>query len=421
MNSRIDVVQFLSEGGLDVKEVPLQQILDQYLVEMGKGLEAKGSLEMIPTYIEADFELPSNEKVIVIDAGGTNLRVALVEFDESHKSEITYFTKTRMPGIDKEVSSKEFFSYIANEVKPIANQSDKIAFCFSYPAEIDENKEGTALFFSKEIKAPEVIGLPLGASLLKELKSKHKVTILNDTVATLLAAKGNETKKVDSYIGFILGTGTNCAYVEQNKNIKKLKNLKEGSQIINMEAGGYDLILGPYDKEFIDQTEEPAIHHWEKMVGGAYLGAFSHFVVEKAVQSYLFSLNFAHNFRKIEQLDTKAVSDYLTNPYDENHPLKKCVHSELDLFNLILILDSIIRRAAILASINISAAVLKTDYKRVAINIDGTTFYKTEGLERYTKEYLEEILVKHYKREIELLKIEDSPIIGSAIAALGNS
>ena len=100
----------------------------------------------------------------------------------------------------------------------------KIGFCFSYPAEATPDLDAKLNCWTKGIQAPEIVGQYVGSELMKRVGG-GKIAIVNDTVATLLAAKATEGDKTySSYIGFILGTGTNAAYVEKNVNIRKLLN-----------------------------------------------------------------------------------------------------------------------------------------------------------------------------------------------------
>ena len=47
---------------------------------------------MIPTYISIDKQIPAGERIIVVDAGGTNFRVATVVFDEKGNARLTIST-----------------------------------------------------------------------------------------------------------------------------------------------------------------------------------------------------------------------------------------------------------------------------------------------------------------------------------------
>ena len=60
----------------------------------------------------------------------------MVTFDENLSPVISDFHKSRMPGIEREVSASEFFSVIADETERLIDLSDRIGFCFSYAAEI---------------------------------------------------------------------------------------------------------------------------------------------------------------------------------------------------------------------------------------------------------------------------------------------
>lgn len=429
-----EVNDFLVKWGISPENVKTDEMLDFFLKEMDDGLTSKGSsLSMIPTYISDKSVLVPGKKLIVIDAGGTNLRTCLVSFNEDLKPEISNFKKVPMPGVKHEVSAKEFFSVFADQVESIIDSSDYIGFCFSYAATISSDNDGTPIIFSKEIKAPEVIGMKVGATLLAELSSRgydvknKRVAVLNDTVATLLAGKAaaSKDKQYDGYVGFILGTGTNTAYLENNDNIKTLPELESGNQVINVESGSLNIKQGKMDDLFNSTTKDPNQYILEKMISGAYLGPLSNVVINKAIEENILSKEFATKFEEFGPVNTTEMSHYLEMPFNEDYKLVKCVkNNENDAENLWYILESLIERAGKLTAINLAAAVIKTEFGKnplhpVCINADGTTFYKTEYLEKYTNYYLEELLVKKYHRYYETVCIDNSPTIGAAIAALG--
>ena len=134
------------------------------------------------------------------------------------------------------------FAEIAGHVEPYLDEADAISFCFSYPTEIQPDKDGRLIAFTKEIKAPEVEGELIGKSLLAALPEKYQrkeILILNDTVATLLAGQAQTVgQSYSSYVGFILGTGTNTAYIEKTDQITTLSGESSHGEtmIINMES-----------------------------------------------------------------------------------------------------------------------------------------------------------------------------------------
>lgn len=424
----MDAYDFLKRHGLRAEDVDSDKVLDFFSSEMKRGLEGEeSSLAMIATYTEAGNDIPDGESVIVMDAGGTNFRTCLVTFNDG-VAEISDFQKVGMPGAKKEVTKKEFFSILADNIERFMGKSKKIGFCFSYAAEITPDHDGIPLMFSKEIKAPEVIGKRIGKELLSELSSRGydtegmTVSVVNDTVATLLAAKAAYKGDASTYIGFILGTGTNTAYVERNSNIKKL-TLSEGSQIINVESGCLKLELSEIDAEFMKTTKDSNAYHLEKKISGAYLGPFTLFVLKKAAKEGVFSSQSAENLSEMNDLETKDVGGFLREAGDFSNPLSFFSANKEDAKNAYIIMRSIVERSGKLTALNLTAAVIASgegeDPRRpVVINADGTTFYKTCFLEDYVKEYLDQILWKKEGKVCQIVSIDNSPTIGAAIAGL---
>ena len=424
----MEAYDFLKKHGLRAEDVDSDKVLDFFSSEMKKGLDGEeSSLAMIATYTEAGNDIPDGESVIVMDAGGTNFRTCLVTFNDG-VAEISDFQKVGMPGAKKEVSKKEFFSILADNIQRFMGKSKKIGFCFSYAAEITPDHDGIPLMFSKEIKAPEVIGKRLGKELLAELAGRGydtegmTVSIVNDTVATLLAAKAAYKGDASTYIGFILGTGTNTAYVERNSNIKKL-SLSEGSQIINVESGCLKLELSEIDEEFMKTTKDSNSYHLEKKISGAYLGPFALFVLKKAAEEGVFSSQSVEKLSEMNGLETKDVGGFLREAGDFSNPLSFFSANKEDAKNAYIIMRSIVERSGKLTALNLTAAVIASgegdDPRRpVVINADGTTFYKTCFLEDYVKEYLDQILWKKEGKVCQIVSIDNSPTIGAAIAGL---
>ena len=332
------VGDFLERHSLLASCVDDDKVLSFFLSEMEKGLDGEdSSLAMIATYVSSDISVRPGESVIVLDAGGTNFRTCLVSFDEERRPQISDFRKVGMPGVKEEVSKDEFFSILADNVERLIDKSDRIGFCFSYAAEITPDHDGIPLVFSKEIKAPEVIGEKLGENLLRVLGerghdvSNKRVAVVNDTVATLLAAIAECPDNASSYVGFILGTGTNTAYAEKLENIRKAGRKGEGKEIINVESGCLKLPLGDLDEAFIKTTKDPDKYWLEKKISGAYLGPFSAFVIDKAIEEGVLSEAFAERFRQIEPLNTTRMSHYLEmchNPEYDPLPHPQVDHRE---------------------------------------------------------------------------------------------
>src|SRR6056297_3042408 len=431
--------EFMHNCSMTADQVDMDQSVRTFLSEMEKGLAGSdSSLHMIPTYLNSQGELPLNTPVIVLDAGGTNFRVAQVQFNSEGKALIEKFQKFPMPGSQGYISKDEFFDTIVGYMRDVLDSwgSDKpphIGFCFSYPTEITPEKDGRLLHFSKEINAHEVEGELIGTNLRQSLKKRGYpepagMVLLNDTVATLLAGKAASTERpYSAFVGFILGTGTNSAYLELNRNITKLKNLPStGAQIINIESGGFDKFPGgSIDKNFDNTTIKPGSYRFEKMISGAYLGPLSSRVLEEAIEAGLFSDPGAAAVKKLLPLDTVSVDRFLHNPYDKDNPLALACTDTADRSTCFTLADAVIERAAKLAAVNLSATILKGESGGdpafpIAVCADGTTFFKTKDLMFRTRYYLKHYLQDQKGRYLEFLHNEDAPIIGAAVAALLN-
>lgn len=433
MNKYVRIgLDFLHSYKMGPEQYNIDEGCALFLKEMGNGLDGeKSSLMMIPTYIDTESHIPTEKPVIVLDAGGTNFRVATVKFDKNSVPTITKYRKFPMPGTDSEgeVGRVEFFDKIAGFVKESVTDSSKVGFCFSYPTEIYPSGDGRLIHFVKEVKAPEVEGSMIGENLLSalnrmEMNADKDIVILNDTVATLLAGKGQK-KKYDSYIGFILGTGTNCSYIEKNSNINKVQGLeKHHSQAINMESGQFDLFKGgTLDQEFIATTDKPGEGRFEKMISGAYQGPLTLQVLKKAAEDGLFSDEFKKEILNFSGLNPAVMDGFLNDPDDPMNPLGKLCTIKSDRIILYTLMDQLIERAAKLTASQLAAVVLKTGKGDdptfpVCIAADGTTYYKTRNLKFRTEFYLKGYLENTKNRYVEFCHLDDAPLIGAAVAGL---
>ena len=433
---RTQVKRFLQEQGMYHEDISIQATCEIFLDEMDRGLGGQSSsLAMLPTYIETERALPRNTPVIVMDAGGTNFRVATVTFKDQGDPDIADFKVYPMPGITAEVSKKDFFGTMAGYVRHIAEKSDSVGFCFSYPIEMFPSKDGRALYFSKEIKAPEAAGQMIGENMGQAIKAlgirgDKRFVLLNDTVATLLAGRGQSGgRNFDSYIGFILGTGTNTAYVDQNRNITKAKDLDPGkSQIINVESGGFGKApRGAIDEAFDAASISPGVNVFEKMISGAYLGPLCWTTIQAAAEAGLFSTQTAARLAKTQQAETKDISEFMTAPEGGDNPLSKALDGAdgKDIAGLYYLTDALIERAAKLTAINLSSVAIKcgkgrSPHRPVCIVAEGTTFYHLKSLRQKVEYYLKQYLVDTRKICYEIANVENATLLGAATAGLTN-
>src|SRR5574344_1940421 len=424
------VTAFLAKHNFE-NHTDVNAMVESLLFDMDEGLAGRPAAEdMIRTYCLPPEETAAGKSVIVIDAGGTNFRSCLVSFDAQGKASIDFMEKTSMPGIERELNRKEFFAKFAENLEHLKDKSPYIGFCFSYPMTITDDGDGILLGFSKEIKAPEVAGCRVGKELVETLKAHgwkniRKVTMLNDTVAALLAGAAcpDEGEKYSSYIGFILGTGMNGAYIqpavpEYNKLVK---------QIIVCESGKFDKISSSeFDKAFDAKSAKPGSAKLEKQCSGAYLGPVSYELVTVAAKEGLFTKKFAESLLKIENLTLIEVDSFLHAPFGTASEIGKraaeCATEE-DYDRLYQMLDAVVERSARCASAILSACVIQSGEGRnasrpVCILCDGTTFFKTHKINERVVGYLDEVLIRQRGINYEIISRDNDITLGAASAGL---
>ncbi len=429
------VEKFLRDNGAWYEDIDMDEFCDVFRAEMQAGLEGPGSsLAMIPTYIEVGKEIPKDRRVIVLDAGGTNFRVAAVHFDRSGKPVIENFVQKPMPGLDKEVGKEEFFAAIVDYMSGVMDAGENIGFCFSYPTEILPNRDGRLIRFCKEVKAREVEGELIGQNLLAAIeaaghKGGKRVAILNDTVATLLAGMSASGKRTfDSYIGFILGTGSNCCYIESNRRITKTPDLDPaGEQIVNVESGSFGKApRGAIDALLDESTLDPGKYTFEKMFSGGYFGPLCLKALQQASKDGLLASKSAEQLFAAGGLETKDVNNFLRYPQGDNPLAAICAESTVqDRAAIWYLLEGLIERATRIVAAMLSSVVLEMDQghdpcEPVCITAEGTTLYELKSLKQRIESYMRCFLQSQHERFVEFVRVEDATLIGAAIAGLTN-
>ena len=422
-------------------------MVKEILIEMEKGLAgAVSSLPMIPSFITPVTHLPPGKTVLALDAGGTNLRTSLVQFNENGEAVAKGTTKTPMPGTTGHVSAQQFFETIAGAVLPLlkdTNNIEGIGFTFSYPMEITAEADGILLSFSKEVDAPDVIGKAIGKGLREALAAKgHKydgpIVMLNDTVATLLSGlasispDGEPVRTRNDFgaapgpvIGFILGTGFNTAYPESI--IPKIGfNSPSAPQIVVCETGSFNLrYWGQLDREYDSTTKNPGKYLLEKASAGAYLGPLTHHILKQAIKDKVLVFEKAEELMAIPFLETRFLNEFAHAPLVAEGPLGSLFGPrEKDALAAVQYITSIVTERGALFSAAVLAATVRRiitgcePYSPVRIAVEGTTYMVYKGMRRALESHLHQMLIKEKPLPYVISPVEQASLFGAAVAAL---
>jgi hexokinase len=372
------------------------------------GLREDGTeILALPTYITPPAEGVKG-KALVLDLGGTNYRVAVINFNGKEpviqpeggwKKDLSVI---RTPGFTEE----ELLTQMADPIEAIKHEEPMpVGYCFSYPAAAMPDGDGRLIIWTKGIDIPSMVGKPVGRPLLDYLnRGGMKFTdikVINDTVASLFA--GLTEPGYDAYIGLIVGTGTNMASFFEARHIAKLGGGQSGMLPVNLESANFN---PPHLTEFDDivdrNSDKPGRHRFEKAMSGMYLGDILRAVFPDTAFEEKFdaeSINNMINYPDIYRDDYVAVARAI---YERSARLVAA-----SLAGLILVLrgqDPSLRRFMLTAEGGLFWSAIRngSDYNEI---VNGTL-----------SELLSEFGLGDVS--IDVNKMENANLIGTGIAAL---
>ena len=417
---------FLLHHGMAPEQVDVPLTCERFLGEMAAGLaRAPSSILMLPTYLTHEGPLPHNLPVAVIDAGGTNARVAKVTMTAEGPA-VEALDVFPMPGSKGEVGRQAFFDLFARRLLPFVKDCSAIGFCFSFPAQITPERDGKVLYFDKEVQVADSQGMLLMEELTATLRRMGvpnlRGVVLNDTVAALLGGLSQTDPAAwDSFLGLIWGTGINVCYAEPTDRIAGLTGVHAGSMLINTESGGFARVTpGDFDRELDAASRDPGRHLYEKMVSGAYLGEVIRRTLAGAAREGLLN----PDFTTLERLDTWQADAFADQPRGDN-PLARLCRDDGEREKVWQVVDALHLRAARLVCANLAALLVRTDSGKdparpACIVVEGSTFYKSRLLRPHLETVMEEFIRGRLGRHWDFLKPENANLIGTAAAALLN-
>lgn len=413
----------MKKNGMHPDSIDLDVSLEKYINEMEKGLQGKGMFPMVPTYMPGDFSAVKGRKALAVDVGGTNLRLALAYADSAGRIRLTKSKKVPLPGLEGPVESEEFFDVLAENIVPYLNFTDMISFSFAHEVRHTPDMDGNVIELSKELKVYGIEGAPLGVSLKKALAKRGekgaRVVVVNDTVgvACSMALKREE---FDSFIGLVMGTGTNTCYIEKSENITKINDASDSSMFINMESAEFMPERGKFDRELDDGTEMPGAAPLEKMISGRYVGNLFWYTAKGGVSEGLFSKEFSEDFNKLEMTDTIAMSEFLAQPDGLSVYAKMC-HEESDREVLYTIAELLIKRGAKLIALEVAGVAVKTGKGRdkpICVVAEGTTYYTLKGLKKEVEKIVYGWLRETRGVHVKMVKTDNAALKGIGVIGL---
>jgi hexokinase len=419
---------FLQRNGLHPDGVLPADFTAAYIAEMETGLRGESaSLLMLPTYLPADIRAREGETAVVVDIGGTNLRVAVLTF-KNGRFEMTALDARYVPGLTEELTKDDFFMEIARRMLPFVGETRCVGICFSHAAEILPDLDGRLISFSKEIKVRNAGGVKIARELSGKLnalgaRGPKTYTVLNDTTAALLggAALAHDAPW-GALIGFVLGTGMNLSYIEKTGEFRKLSGeYAHETMIVNTETGNFSaMTIGPVDRAFDETTADPESHRLEKMIGGRYLGDLILFALKCAAREGLLSEAASFAISSMDALPTQEVGAVLTGRRGLSCMDGLCP-DDGDRYVVMTVTDRLFERAAKLSALAVSSVLAKTnaglELSRPALIVaEGSTINKQHSMKDRFMTHMNEQAGKA-GRYFTVLSPEHATLYGTALAS----
>lgn len=424
---RVD--HFLNQLEFDTRRWDTGRAMTLIAEAMQAGLS--GSVEHMPmllTWLGEPSEVTPGEPVIVMDLGGSNVRVAVVTPGADGAFDISDFQQYEMPGRHGACTRADFLEHMVGFLRPVQDKSRRLGICFSYEATVLPDHDAQIIRFSKEVSIPEMEGEKLGASLkaalrAQRLRDDYDIVMLNDTVAALLGGLAQcGGRRFDQYIGLIIGTGTNTAYFESTSRIAKLDLPFDRSRmIINMESGGYRIERrSPIDEALDRESLMPGYHRFEKMISGRYLGEIGARLIRAAAAEGLFAPETAAGLAAMPDLTAMELDAFLYRPYGDGALAGVC-RRDVDRDTLVRLITAVFDRAACLTAIQLGAILIRSDWGirpslPVLVTVEGSTYGKSKLFKQLLTVHAHRLIAEGLGRTVEFTEVANSNLIGAALA-----
>lgn len=419
-----------------------QGILEQMTLGLQRPCDGdeRHRLMMLPSFVD---RFPSGEEegeYFALDLGGTSLKVVWVKIG----NRMVLDNDVREYPIPEECYNTDngrLMMWVVESCLEMmrSHPVDRVVvgFCYSFACRQDNLDHGEQLLWTKRFRGTGLLGENVVQVLRDEFKKKGVDAIvpalLNDSVASLVGAQF-----ITSHVkcAVILGTGTNCSYIEQTKNIHTLPDVyrKHGdSMVINTEWGDCKIPVGctVEEDEWVDlASANPGHGLFEKLISGLYIGDVVRRILCRIARE---TGMYASKHSRLEEsgsFDGAALSAIYhdTSPglsttasvFEKRFGIKNLDHIELltakEICEMVALRSARLCAAAMVAVL--SREFENTPTGRIGIAVDGSAFTKFEGYRILVRRIIDDILGDTAKSDrLDIIIADGSSVTGAAITA----
>lgn len=293
-------------ASLRLSPAKLSELRDAFKDELVKGLAMHKRHGMKWSREECSFRMldscvvsvPTGNETGVfyaLDFGGTNVRAVRCELLGGGKITSQQFVKNlaecggKLDLMARETTASQLFDVLVDCISELIDENDeaqrfqkeptKLGFTFSFPCMQSALNTSVVEAWTKGFATGHATDDPVVGQdvvrLLSDAISRKNIgvecaAVVNDTVGTLLScAYQKQPGTAPCLVGVILGTGSNCCYVEP-----EAAEYGYTGTIINVECGNFNkrLPTTPSDVAIDEKSPNKGQQLLEKMISGFYLG-----------------------------------------------------------------------------------------------------------------------------------------------------
>lgn len=430
MQTKETAREFLRRHDMLYEQQPFEELTDAYIADIRAGLRGEAStLMMLPSFLPAVSSPRTGESVLVLDAGGTNLRAGRVRFGEDGKPVVEALQKRRMPGtLGAAATADEMFRTMAELALTVTDGAKYACIAFSFPCESLPGGDGRILSMGKESRVTGAEGRLVCESIEAALRSlgapgQRRWRLINDTVGSMLGGMAScDRSRYADFIGFILGTGTNaCCHVPASAVIKSPETAAMGGEtLVNLESGCFGRALrGTADIAVDEASGLPGDHPAEKMISGAYYRLLLRETMRLAAKEGFLSAKSGENIAALS-VTSAMVDAFCLDPMGGN-AVAEALETENDRRFASEINTMLLERAARIAAACLCAILRERGFGAgtlTGICADGTMLKLNPVLRPRMEALIAEFTKRHGLGGAEFLFAGDATLLGCAWAAL---
>ncbi|NXM74183.1 HXK3 protein, partial [Serilophus lunatus] len=315
--------------------IPLErlQIMKVHMMQaMRRGLcrhtHAEATVQMLPTYICSTPDGTEKGVFLVVELCQNQIRTLMVTlFGDGNLSPQVVYKVFELPDDIMHGEGEVLFDFIAQCLSQFLGDTSScqgrlpLGFVFPFSCKQTKLDKAELVSWSKgfscsDVEGKDVVQLLQLAINKQELCQVDVVALMNDTVGTMMTCS---TEGRPCEIALVADRGSNCCFMAEAHLVETAEETS-GRMCINTEWGCFgddgmlNDIMTPYDESVDDESSNPGLKRFEKLVGTLYLGEIvRHVLITLAAQKVLFPKSNVAVLKEKGVLQTQQVLDIINN------------------------------------------------------------------------------------------------------------